>query len=261
MSRKKRKPPKLDEETQMIFDVLSQVKEETKENTQTPVPRQVKPKTCVNLCVNTTNFVMNRINALQKTAKKLRIDEDLQSVHEDYLLDLLQDSTQISMVVRDAYLGGKNAWYGSRREEICEHLPVKVGHPNGTIIRITVPPLIGTRFKGSYDVYWNVKIVLEEYYSKHERPALYGKKLLLIYKKYAPNLSADFTCDNDNWEAKRVTNAISEALLYSDNAEHFSMMYTAVKSEFSFVEATVIRIEDMEKFADYILDPAPAQPL
>lgn len=51
--------------------------------------------------------MLNRINALQKTAKKLRPDEDLQSVHDDYLLDLLQDATQISMVVRDAYLGGK----------------------------------------------------------------------------------------------------------------------------------------------------------
>lgn len=261
MSRKKRKPPKFDEETQMIFDILGQTKEEGKENTQTLVLGQVKPKNCVNLCVNTTNFVMNRINALQKTAKKLRPDEDLQSVHDDYLLDLLQDATQISMVARDAYLGGKNAWYGSRREEICEHLPVKVGRPDGTILRVTVPPLIGTRFKGSYDVYWNVKVVLEEYYEKHERPVLYGEKLLLIYKKYAQNLSSDFTCDNDNWEAKRVTNAISEALLYSDNAEHFSMMYTAVKSEFSFVEVTVIRIEDVAKFADYILDSAPVQPL
>lgn len=261
MSRKKRKPPKLDEETQMIFDILSQSKKEEDNEEPSTIPDLVKPKNCVNLCVNTTDFVINRINALQQTAKKLRPDEDLRSVHDDYLLNLLQDATQISMVVRNAYLGGKNAWYGSRREEICKHLPVKVGHPDGTIIRITVPPLIGTRFKGSYDVYWNVKIVLEEYYERHERPVLCGKKLLLIYKKYAPNLTADFTCDNDNWEAKRVTNAISEALLYSDNAEHFSMMYTAVKSEFSFVEATVIPIEDMAKFTSYILDSSPAQPL
>lgn len=261
MSRKKRKLPKLDEETQMIFDVLSHAKGKANDTELATTPNFVKPKNCVNLCVNTTNFVMNRVKALQKTAGLLRPNEDLRSVHSDYLLDLLSNATQISMAVRGAYLGGKNAWYGMRREEVGVILPVKVGHPDGTILRVTVPPLIGTRFKGSYDVYWNVKVILEEYYEKHERPILYGKKLLLIYKKYAPNLSADFTCDNDNWEAKRVTNAISEALLYSDNADHFSMMYTAVKSAFSFVEATVIHIEDMAKFADYIIDPVPSQPL
>lgn len=262
MSRKKRKPPKLDEETKMIFDVLEEIKNNKGEAEVETIPHYTKPKQFTNHCVNSTDFILNRIKALQKTGNFLHEGEPLAGVHDDYLFSLLEDSTQLSMAVRTAILGEKGPWYASRREALCKHIKnVVIGHPEGTILRVTIPPLIGRRFKGTYDIYWAVKVMLEEYYSKNERPILYGEKLLLIYKKYAPNLSVCFTCDNDNWEAKRVTNAISEAFLYSDNAEHFSMMYTAVNSRYDFVEATVIRIQDMPKFADYILDPEAAQPL
>lgn len=264
MSRKRLKPPRIEDETLEILDMICNIQgEETeKEPGKIPAPSSPEPpKNPINTVVNSSEYIENRVRELQKITQKIPQNTALESLHEDQLIGLLENATQISMAVRHAYLGGKNEWYESRRETLSGHLPVRVGHPENTVLRISIPPLVGRRFKGSFDVYWNVKISLEEYYSKHERPILTDEKLLLIYKKYAPNLDICYTCDNDNWEAKRVTNAISEALMYSDNAEHFSMMYTAVKSDSDFVEATVIRLQDLPKFASYLTESSAAQPL
>lgn len=264
MSRKKlKKSPRIESEILEILNTICDIQDEKseKEPGETPVPPSRPRVNQINIAVNTTEFIRNRIQGLQKIAQNLPQNSTLNMVRDDQLIGLLENATQISMAARDAYVGGKDEWYESRREALTGHLPVRVGCPENALLRVSIPPLIGRRIKGSFDVYWNVKIALEEYYSKHERPTLTGKKLLLIYKKYAPNLGVCYTCDNDNWESKRVTNAISEALRYSDNAEHFSMMYTAVESDSNFVEATVIHIQDLPKFASYLADSSAAQPL
>lgn len=210
---------------------------------------------------NTSDFIKNRAASIMATAEKLPSGIPADRIHEDTLYSLLSDTAQLNMVIRSNILGYKDYGYPSRRKKLCSNTQAFASAPPNTYLRLTLPPLAGQRFKGSYDVYWLAKIVLEEYFSSHPAPALYGKKLILIYKKYARETSVNYTCDNDNWESKRVTNAISEALNYSDNAEHFSMMYTAVKSDFDCVEATVINQSDLPKFMDYLIDPVPAQPL
>lgn len=268
MAKKQKRKPKISDE---MAELIQQVQENPfvpdnterlDEKVQQVSSEYAKPKTLINRCVNTTDYVKNRVKKLKKTTDRLPVGKDLDSISDDDLFSILEESTQVSMSVREALIGTKDPLYVSRREKLCGQIyNIVVGHPEGTILRVSLPPLVQARYKGSYDIYRATKIMLSEYYSKHERPVVQGEKLLLLYKKYAKDLTADYTCDNDNWEAKRVTNAISEALLYSDNAEHFSMMYTAVKSDRCYVEATVICLANLPKFTDYILDPIPAQPL
>lgn len=243
-----------------VADLIAQIP-----HTDTPQPPreiiETPPKYTYDIAANTIGFLKHRCEKLYLKTRKYKDKFDISSIDDEELYDLLAESTQLSMAIRKSILGYKDYGYLFRRKRLNEYLPVRVEQPQGTILRISIPPLIGRPFHGSYNIYWGVKIALEEYFAHVPVPDLVGKKLLLIYKKYAPDLSVCFTCDNDNWEAKRVTNAISEALYYSDNAEHFSMMYTAVICPLSYVEATVILLEDFPKFADYIMDGHPAQPL
>lgn len=208
---------------------------------------------------NSTDFLSNRIDELSKVRNKLTLGKDISSLDSDMLYFILESASQISMVVRNGILEYKNNGYTSRRKELVENENIKISIPNNAILRVSLPPLIGRKFSGSYDIYWKTKIALEQFFVTESCPFFVDEKFLLIYKKYATNLDACFTCDNDNWEAKRVTNAISESLNYSDNAEHFSMMYTAVKSHINMVEATVIKLDDLCKFTSYLQDNNPVQ--
>lgn len=207
-----------------------------------------------------TDYVKSKAFSLYKKAEKLPLGKEISLLDEESLLDILQDVSLLSMSVREGILGYKDTRYPARRKQLLQALPVLVSIPENAILRVSMPPLVGRKITGAYDIYQQVKLALEDFMSTREFPAYFGKKLLLIYKKYAQNLGVCYTCDNDNWEAKRTTNAISEALNYSDNAEHFSMMYTAVKSTANYVEATLIPIESLQYFLPYLTDATPAQP-
>lgn len=208
-----------------------------------------------------TDFVLNKIAALNKLKDSILPHINTSSLNEELVFSLLENATQISMVARDAYIGSKDADYSKRRERFVSGANIEITQPEQAILRVSLPPLIGRRFKGSYDIYWSLKYALEEYFSTHNVPQFKDEKLFLIYKKYGKNLTVSYTCDNDNWEAKRTTNAISEAINYSDNADHFSFIYTAVKSTTNYVEATLIKAEDLPLFCHYLTDNNPSQPL
>lgn len=207
-----------------------------------------------------TDYVKSKALSLYKQADRMPSGQDVSCVGEGALLKMLQDVSAMSMTIRTGVLGYKDGGYADRRKEVLKCLPVVVGVPQNAIVRVSIPPLVGRRITGSYDVYQYTKMALEDFMQTHPLAHCTGK-MLLVYKKYAENLSINYTCDNDNWEAKRVTNAICEALNYSDNAEHFGMMYTAVKSCENYVEATVLPMQNLGLFLDYLTDPHPAQPL
>lgn len=218
-------------------------------------------KTPVFVGHNSTDFMQRRIETLYKLKDKIPSGTENTSVPDDVLYDILAQISQLDMAVRAGILGYKDSGYAGRRGRLVSQIPVIVAQPPGTVLRVSLPPLMGRRFRGSYNLYWAVKIALEEYCANHTIDTPSSEKLLLIYKRYARNLDVCYTCDNDNWETKRVTNALSEALNYSDNAEHFSMMYTAVKGTVDYMEATIVRMQDVETHLNYILDTTPAQPL
>lgn len=205
---------------------------------------------------DSTDFLIKRISELARLTKFVPLNQPLENIPDDELYGLLEQVTQAGTAVRNALVGGKDSGFPKRRKRYVEHLNIQVFQPKNCILKLVLPPLMPIKFAGSYDVYWNTKLALQEYFAVHEIPKLTGQKLTLIYKRYTKNIHTDALCDNDNWEMKRVTNAITEELFYSDNPANFSFFYTTVESSFEGCEATVIRQENLADFTDYLVASA-----
>lgn len=225
---------------------------EFEENTRKSVPTT---------CIQSTDFLITKAKSLNKTLKNVAQKQTLYDVHEDYLWQILECVTQMEMAVRDSLLDSKINETVEKNSRYCDVSGISVGQNLDSILCVTLPPLMGRRYKGSYAIYRRLTTILKNYFDTHERPQLYGQKLLLIYKKYTPFRGITVNADNDNWEMKRVTNAISEQLRYSDNSEHFSFMYTTVKSEANCVEALLIPLDKLPKYQEYLSSPTPIQNL
>ena len=217
-------------------------------NNSSPQNLEVAPETCAKI-----HSMADKINVI---AKKLSNNTPI-FVAENILYNLVSEISILDMTVRACLLEKRNDGFFEREKELVKGSYIHVSIPANAIIRVTIPPLVGRRFKGSYNIYWNLKLALAQFETNHKFSRPEGEKLVLIYKRYSINLAVGHTCDNDNWEMKRTTNAISEALNYSDNSEHFSMVYTTVQSDTDCVEATVIKQKDMMLFLDYLSEAKP----
>ena len=220
------------------------------ENTpnNSPQNQEIVPEMCAQI-----HTMADKINA---TAQKLG-DSMSEFETENILYRLISETSMLDMTVRSCLLEKRNEGFFERERELVKGSHIHISTPVNTIIRATMPPLVGRQFKGSYNIYWKLKSALAHFERSQKIPRPEGEKLVLIYKRYSTNLAVGHTCDNDNWEMKRTTNAISEALNYSDNSEHFSMVYTTVKSDIDCVEATVIKQKDMALFLDYLSEAKP----
>lgn len=95
------------------------------------------------------------------------------------------------------------------------------------LLLITLFPLLHMQIKGGYNVYFEVKFALENYLQEHPL-SLPDGRYVLVYRRIVRGnvaLSAGH-CDNDNFEMKRVTNAITEAIHVADSVDKFSFYYT-----------------------------------
>lgn len=180
-------------------------------------------------------------------------------VQKDLMYRLAETVSMMDMTVRANILGRRDDGYFEREEHISKHAHISICEPKNAVLRVVLPPLIGRKIKGSYNIYWKLKAALSQYEQKCGMPDIKDEKLVLIYKIYARSLDIGHVCDNDNWEMRRTTNAISEALNRSDNPAHFSMFYTAVESSVDCVEATVIYQKNLSEFLDYLVDSTPPQ--
>lgn len=203
------------------------------------------------------DYILRKLQAATAITRELGDGPSHVGGYQDRLIRILENLYLAEIPIKSAIIGSKNLGYPERRKRLTNCLPIVVSKPPNTILRVIMPPLIGRKITGSYNQYWSVKYAIEQYKETHPIEQIYGEKLLLIYKKYAHDLSVDYTCDNDNWEAKRTTNAISEGINYSDNAANFSFMYTAVLSDACCVEATVIRLSDLPLFYGYLTNSCP----
>lgn len=209
---------------------------------------KIAPEMCTKI-----HTMADKINVISK-----KLNNNMPAFEtENILYRLISEISMLDMTIRACLLEKRNNSFFEREKELVKGSHIHISTPSNAIIRVTIPPLVGRQFKGSYNIYWKLKSALAQFEKNYKLPRLEGEKLLLIYKRYSTNLAVGHTCDNDNWEMKRTTNAISEALNYSDNSEHFSMVYTTVKSNTDCVEATVIKQKDMALFLHYLSEAKP----
>lgn len=202
------------------------------------------------------------VKSLKVTASKLNIsanDLDIAypSNRNEYLYKILSTLTKAQIAVREEILGDRDNGFFDRVSKIAELSCVKAIPVEHGIVRIILPPLVERKYTGSYDIYRTTKLVLGMYRDSHEIMDLIGKKLLLIYKRYVLHFERKIESDNDNWECKRITNAISEVLEYSDNLEHLSILYSSAYGKKRYVEATLIEEKNLPFFVDYLTQEMP----
>lgn len=208
---------------------------------------------------------------LHKHAEEiLRLTEEsisalTQDEQQKWLLRLAGEIAICDMSVRGCILGQvSETGHDARQERLTGTAKIRISSPPNTILRVTLPPLIGRKIKGSYNVYWKLKMALAQYEKDTGQLKTPTQKILILYKKYARCIDIGHTCDNDNWESRRTTNAISEALNYSDNPQHMSMLYTTVQCSGAHpdcVEITVMPEENLAMFLPYLQKTEPEQPL
>lgn len=185
-------------------------------------------------------------------------------VQQTTMLELVEAIALLDMTVRNSMVERCDIGQKTMGKEVVKRSMIAVDIPPGTLLRVSLPPLLGRETRGAYNIYWKLKLALAEYETEHpEQPfsTPAGRKLVLIYKRYATSLSNGHLCDNDNIEVKKTTNAIAEALHYSDNPEHFTMIYTTVEGPCNYLEATVIYQENLPEFLEYLHDSEPSQPI
>lgn len=219
-----------------------------------------KPTALLSLTAEVRRKIVDLASLIVQLSNKLMRSEKASCDEQEGLLySLISSIAMLDMTVRTSILERRDKCFYEKEKQLVANSFIHISVPSNAIVRVIVPPLIGRQFKGSYNIYWKLKEALSQFEIGHPFEVPHGEKLVLIYKRYSRNLTAVHTCDNDNWEMKRATNAISEALNYSDNAEHFSMLYTTVKSSTDCVEATVIKQKDLVLFLDYLTDEHPMQ--
>lgn len=101
------------------------------------------------------------------------------------------------------------------------------------LLQLTLFPLVPYPIKGAYNVYYDVKEALFQYaeiqpfcFDTHSRFTLAYQRVIR-----GPVRLATGCCDNDNFEMKRVTNAITEAIGIADSADKFSFYYTTISGQ------------------------------
>lgn len=231
-----------------LISTLRRVEDISPQTNNTIIVPKFSSKSCEKVLT-----ISSRINDLSQNLATTNVPLK----QEKLMYDLVSEIAKLDMTVREAVLERRDDLFFSREKELVKRAFISVTVPENAVIRVCLPPLIGRQFKGSYNIYWKLKAALSQFEKEHPFPNLSGEKMVLMYKRYSTNLAVGHSCDNDNWEMKRVTNAIAEALNHSDNPEHFSMFYTTVQSAVDCVEATVIKQSDMHLFLGYLENGTP----
>ena len=199
-------------------------------------------------------YIKKKLEKIGNMSKEITPNGKSYLLENSFIIKILEEISPLNMILRETLLAEEGV-YTEMREECLSLSPIIVSTPENAILRLTFPPLINANIKGAYDIYWQTKLALEKHFENHALPMLSGKKLYIIYKKYSANLSNSCkSCDNDNWESKRTTNAILESINHSDNPHSLSHIYTAVDSSYEYVEATLIEEKDLIHFIDYLKD-------
>lgn len=199
-----------------------------------------------------TEHLLNIVKRINKICERIPDKILIENLPEEILCKMFEQASLLSRALRESFSSVSVSDHSELKKKYKDTLNIFVSKPENTIIRIKMLPLINKPLKGTYNVYDEVKIALEEYKKEHRIDVPQGERFTLIYKKYSKSFASNYTCDNDNFEMKRVTNAITESIHRYDNVHNFSFYYTTVLAKKNYVEATVIKENDLANFIEYI---------
>lgn len=149
---------------------------------------------------------------------------------------------QLDSLLQDAYERIEKMRYWVRECEPVwsqdKHAPRQTAEPRvknivissgqDYLLKVIIFPLVSFPSKGGYNVYSDLKAALQEFLTEHPVIPEKDARLSIVYRRIVPwELTlGKARCDNDNFEMRRCTNAIADALTISDSVDKISFFYT-----------------------------------
>lgn len=96
---------------------------------------------------------------------------------------------------------------------------------------IQLPLLFAKPYPGGQVMYIQIHGIIKQWMRAHRIEIPEHERLVLIYCRYINPTVARYVCDNDNFEQRKATNAIVDALNISDSYDVLSIMYTTKMTE------------------------------
>lgn len=207
--------------------------------------------------------LLNKANELSE----FNDDISLSDIDSEIILDLLNETELVDKSLRsclsdDYHIDLNKAGYGDGDEKI-PWTDISIHEYPGAILLIELPQMVSMSYKtGRCSVSLRTEIELAKWFSDHDTPLFDKKnKFVFVYKRFIPKDKKVFNvCDNDNWEMRRVTNAVISAMGYSDNSEVVDFFYTTVQGYYNGAELLVIRQKDLRWAYKYLSTSTPIHP-
>lgn len=206
--------------------------------------------------------VVNKFKSNAESLKNVFGDILLSDMPQEDILQMLSYTEKLDKSLRSCLKEESILDSDSRNTESLElWTDVHVYEYENAILLMDFPPLVNSsyRFK-EYGLSKRAEIELFRWFHSHKMPDFEAEnRFLYIYKRYV-STPIDTVSDNDNWEMKRITNAVSQAIGFSDNPRFSEFFYTTVHSEFDGAELMLIRHNDLVLFSDYLISGTPVHP-
>lgn len=185
------------------------------------------------LLKSTLQYCSNRVKSMKKV-----LDKSLEYPNDRAILDLLGEvelsRKALREVLPETHQPTETASVPGNIQDVIVETSPQIP------LKITLMPLCAYPIRGAYNTYFDVYNALQNMINK---PALAAhKRYTIIYNRVVkgPLVLAKGRCDNDNFEMKRVTNAISDALGIADSVDKFSFYYTTTEGDQSKTEVFLL---------------------
>lgn len=184
----------------------------------------------------------------------------LYELPQNEILRILADTEMLDKSLRSC-VKAETILYGSNEKSLEMWSDIHVYEYADAVLLMDFPPLVNTSYRnGEYGLSKRAEMALYHWFSTHCPPDfISGNRFLYIYKRYTSD-AIDMSSDNDNWEMKRITNSVSQAIGYSDNPRFSEFLYTTVESDFNGAELLLIRHSQLPTFFDYLTSGTPIHP-
>ena len=131
---------------------------------------------------------------------------------------------------------------------------VIVSTPNGYILQVKLPLLYGKQFPGAYLTAALVEDAIKEYQKKDGMIVIpKNEQLVMIFERHIAD-KKEQVCDNDNYEQRRVTNAIANVLNVSDAYDTMAFYYCAKIVHTLQSSCSIVSVMTQKEFCNHVTD-------
>lgn len=186
-----------------------------------------------------------------------RYDKSRPIAEADYddLVALSEASSSINAAIRTAAPHFSDVMIPQREAKLLKDAYCEIGFTERGDLRLKTPPLMKRGHRKSLQFYFLIQDALSAFRMTGNTIPVHNS-FIIIYKRLAKTIGSHILCDNDNLEAQKCTNAITESMMKSDNPRMASFFYTTVQSKEDvprdLMEITILPSESLGAYLGYI---------